>query len=567
MPAARNSLQPTPDKWDAFYCRLSRDDDNEGDSNSIQHQKQILERYARDHGITQFRYYVDDGYSGTNFNRPGFKEMLADIEAGHVTSVIVKDMSRFGRNYLEVGMYTEIRFPELDVRFIAINDGVDSEDQMGNDFTPFRNIINEWYAKDTSKKIKAVFHAKGMSGKRIGTQVPYGYLKGEDGQLIVDEETAPVVRLIYELCVEGNGPGKIARMLREREIKTPRTLDFLRTGRSDHYDPDSPCGWTSATVAGILSKKEYLGHTVNFKTSRKSFKNKKTIHNPEEKQVVFENTHEAIIDAEIWDVVQKIREQRHRPTRTGETALFAGMVFCADCGDRLNIHRATQDGKTRYSYVCNKYRNCRGVQKCTAHYIRDYVLEELVLDNLRNVIAYARDYEQEFVQQITDNTLAEQTKAQAAAKRRLEKQTRRIAEIDAIIQRLYEDNISGKLTDERFEKMSAAYEQEQKKLEADTAELRKTVEACESQTINVKSFLKLVRSYIEPEQLTPEVLHMFVEKVIIHEAERADGHRLQQVDIHYNFVGQVDMSVGVAKTARLRRSIITGKDLQQVQGA
>ena len=266
-------------------------------------------------------------------------------------------------------------------------------------------------------------------------------------------------------------------------------------------------------------------------------------------------------------MVQKIREQRHRPTRTGETALFAGMVFCADCGDRLNIHRATQDGKTRYSYVCNKYRNCRGVQKCTAHYIRDYVLEELVLDNLRNVIAYARDYEQEFVQQITDNTLAEQTKAQAAAKRRLEKQTRRIAEIDAIIQRLYEDNISGKLTDERFEKMSAAYEQEQKKLEADTAELRKTVEACESQTINVKSFLKLVRSYIEPEQLTPEVLHMFVEKVIIHEAERADGHRLQQVDIHYNFVGQVDMSVGVAKTARLRRSIITGKDLQQVQGA
>lgn len=526
-----------------------------------------MERYARDHGIEQYRYYVDDGYSGTNFNRPGFKTMLADIEAGHVKAVIVKDMSRFGRNYLEVGMYTEIRFPELGVRFIAINDGVDSEDQMGNDFTPFRNIINEWYAKDTSKKIKAVFHAKGMSGKRIGTQVPYGYLKGEGGQLVVDEETAPVVRLIYELCVEGNGPGKIARILREREIKTPRTMDFLRTGRSDHYDPDAPYGWTSATVAGILSKKEYLGHTVNFKTSRKSFKSKKTIHNPEEKQVVFENTHEAIIDAEIWDVVQKIREQRHRPTRTGETALFSGLIFCADCGDRLNLHRATQDGKTRYSYVCNKYRNCRGVQKCTAHYIRDFVLEELVLDNLRKVIAYARDYEQEFVQRITDNTLAEQMKAQTAAKRQLEQQTRRITEIDAIIQRLYEDVVSGKLTDERFAKMSTAYEQEQKKLETDTAELRKTVEACETQTVNVKSFIKLVRSYIEPEQLTPDILHMFVEKVVIHEGDRSSGHRLQQVDIYYNFVGQIDMSVETAKTARRPKSTKEEKNLLQEQGA
>ncbi len=301
--------------WTAFYCRLSRDDDNEGDSNSIQHQKQILEKYAIDHGIKHYKFYVDDGYSGTNFNRPGFKEMLADIEAGHISTVVVKDMSRFGRNYLEVGMYTEIMFPEKDIRFIAVNDGVDS-DRDDSDFTPFRNIINEWYAKDTSKKIRAVFRNKGMSGERLSTQAPYGYLKGEKGGLVVDEETAPIVKLIYELCAGGNGPGKIARILRERKINTPRTMDFLRTGRADHYDPNDPCGWTSATVAGILGKKEYLGHTVNFKTTKKSFKSKKMIHNPEEKQVVFENTHEAIIQPELWVVVQKNREQRHRPMRT-----------------------------------------------------------------------------------------------------------------------------------------------------------------------------------------------------------------------------------------------------------
>ena len=276
MATARNARYPLGDVWAAFYCRLSRDDDNEGDSNSIQHQKQILEKYARDQGIEHYKFYVDDGYSGTNFNRPGFKGMLADVDAGHVNMVIVKDMSRFGRNYLEVGMYTEIMFPEKDIRFIAINDGVDS-DRDDSDFTPFRNIINEWYAKDTSKKIRSVLRAKGMSGERLGTRAPYGYLVGEDKKLVVDEETAPVVQLIYQLCAEGNGPGKIARILKEREINTPRTLEFLRTGRTDFYDPDDPCGWNPTSVAKILSQKEYLGHTVNFKTTLKSFKNKKKI--------------------------------------------------------------------------------------------------------------------------------------------------------------------------------------------------------------------------------------------------------------------------------------------------
>lgn len=527
------------DKTAALYCRLSRDDENEGDSNSITHQKQLLEGYAHNHDIKRYRFYVDDGFSGTNFNRPGFQEMLADIEAGLVDMVVVKDMSRFGRNYLEVGMYTEIRFPELDVRFVAVNDGVDSDDQSSNDFTPFRNIINEWMAKDTSKKIRDVIRARGMAGERISQHAPYGYLFNENRKLIVDEETAPVVRMIFRLCAEGNGPGKIARILREREIKTPRTMEFLRKGRSDHYDPDNPCGWSSTTVAKILGHKEYLGHTANFKTSRRSYKNKKTIQNPEEKQVIFENTHEAIIDAELWDVVQKNREQRHRPTRSGDIPLFSGMIFCADCGSRLTFHRAVGAGRWRSNYVCSRYRNSRGAQQCGAHYIREDVLTQLVLENLQRVIAYAQDYETEFVQRMTNNTLAAQRKQSMAFKRQFEQQTRRIGEIDVIIQRLYEDVVKDNLSAERFAKMSAAYEQEQKGLETSALELRKKIDTCERQTVNVKSFLKLVRSYIMPERLTPEILHMFVDKVIVHEPDYSTGQRTQQIDIHYNFVGQV----------------------------
>ena len=558
MPAPRNTLQPVPDKWDAFYCRLSRDDDNEGDSNSIQHQKQILERYARDHGITQYRYYVDDGYSGTNFNRPGFKEMLADIEAGHVRTVIVKDMSRFGRNYLEVGMFTEIRFPELDVRFIAINDGIDSV-QGENDFAPLRNLFNEWYARDTSKKIRAVVRTKGLAGERTSTKVPYGYLLGENKRLIVDEETAPVVHMIFQLCAEGNGPGKIARILRERRIPTPGTIAFHRKGQTSNYHPEEPCGWTTQTVSSMLKLKEYLGHTVNFKTAKKNFKSKHSTINPEENQAVFENTHEAIIDQELWDVVQKIRSQRHRPTRTGEIALFSGMMFCADCGSPLTLLRHRDNGVVKDNYICSKYRTGWGTKKCEAHYIQVTVLKELVLDNLRHVIAFARDFESEFVQQVTDNVLAEQMKQQSTIKRQLEQQERRIAEIDVIIQRLYEDMVSGKLADERFAKMGAAYEQEQKELVENSAGLKKTFVSCENQKANINSFLRLVKSYIEPQELTPEILHMFIEKIVVHSPDRSSGQRIQQVDIYYNFVGQFDMSVERRKSRRRTKDEINAQ--------
>lgn len=530
-------------QFTAFYCRLSRDDDNEGDSNSIQHQKQILEKYAKDHNITNYKFYVDDGYSGTNFDRPGFQEMLADIEAGYVDCVIVKDMSRFGRNYLEVGMYTEIMFPDKDVRFIAINDGVDSE-RDDNDFTPFRNIINEWYAKDTSKKIRAVFRAKGLSGKRLSTQAPYGYLKGENGQLIEDTETAPVVRLIFRLAVEGNGPGKIARILREKQIVTPGTLEFQRTGRTSRYNPEFPYQWHESTVVNILEQKDYLGNTYNFKTTKKSYKSKKIIRNPEEKQAVFENTHVALIDQETWDLVQKARQSRRRPTKMGDMGMFSGMVYCADCGNKLHLCRTKSWDRSLDNYVCGTYKRRRG--ECSAHYIRSTVLETLVLDNLRKVIAYVREYEDDFVRQVTENKATEQMQVLSASKRQMEQQARRITEIDNIIKRLYEDNLSGKLSDSRFSKMSADYEKEQQELESNHAELKKTVDAFEEKALNIKSFLKCVRKYTEPSELTPDILHELVEKIIVYAPDKSSGRRTQQIDIHYNFVGKIPLSQEIA---------------------
>ena len=543
MPAISTAFKARMEKWTALYCRLSRDDDNEGDSNSIQHQKQILEKYAKDHSITNYKFYVDDGYSGTSFNRPGFQEMLADIEAGYVDCVIVKDMSRFGRNYLEVGMYTEIMFPDKDVRFIAINDGVDSA-RDDNDFTPFRNIINEWYAKDTSKKIRAVFRAKGLSGKRLSTQTPYGYLKGENGQLIEDTETAPVVRLIFRLAVEGNGPGKIARILREKQIVTPGTLEFHRTGRTSRYNPEFPYQWHESTVVNILEQKDYLGNTYNFKTTKKSYKSKKVIRNPEEKQAVFENTHVALIDQETWDLVQKARQSRRRPTKMGDMGMFSGMVYCADCGNKLHLCRTKSWDRSLDNYVCGTYKRKRG--ECSAHYIRSTVLETLVLDNLRKVIAYVRDYEDDFVRQVTENKAAEQMQVLSASKRQLEQQARRIAEIDNIIKRLYEDNLNGKLSDSRFSKMSADYEKEQQELESNHAELKKTVDAFVEKALNIKSFLKCVRKYTEPCELTPDILHELVEKIIVYAPDKSSGHRTQQIDIYYNFVGKFPLSQEVA---------------------
>lgn len=539
--------QLTNEKWAALYVRLSRDDENEGDSNSIAHQIEILTKYCKDRGITDYKIYKDDGFSGTNFNRPGFKEMYADIEAGLVGTVIVKDMSRFGRNYLEVGLYTEVRFPEMGVRFIAVNDGVDSDDQTGSDFTPFRNIINEWYAKDTSKKIRAVFRNKGMSGQRLATNAPYGYIKGADGHLVIDEETAPVVELIFQLCVEGNGPGKIARMLKERGIPTPGTIEFRRTGRTRNYYPDDPCGWNQSSVVRILEQDTYLGRTTNFKTTKLSYKSKKRIDNTPDKWAIFESTHEAIIDKDTWEIVQKAREQRRRPTKMGEMGMFSGLVYCADCGARLHLSRTVSWTHERECYTCSSYRTRK---QCSAHYIRAVVLEQLVLQNLQRVVAYAQEDEDEFVRLVMTNKLAAQSAEREQAKRKLEKAEHRINELDAIIRRLYEDHVLGKLNEERFAKMSGDYEQEQAELKQTVSELRTTVESAEEQAVNLQSFLKIVRKYTEPTELTPALLREFVEKIVVHAPDKSTGYRVQRIDIHYNFIGEIDFSPEFSRSSK-----------------
>ena len=544
MAAVLNVLKGMAEQWVALYCRLSRDDENEGDSNSIANQKKLLEKYAHEHGYINVKVYVDDGYSGVSFNRPGFQEMLTDIEAGQVCAVIVKDMSRLGRNYLQVGMYTEIIFPKHDIHFVAINDNVDS-DRGDDEFTPFRNIINEWYARDTSKKVRAIFRAKGMAGQRLSGNVPYGYLNGENGKLEVDAETAPVVQLIFQLCVEGNGPGKIARILRESGIPTPGTIHFQRTGKTSRYDPNHPCHWNESTVSGILEQREYLGCTVNFKYTRKSYKDKRVIQNPEEDWVIFENTHEALIDQDTWEIVKKARKQRRRVTHTGEVGLFSGMVFCADCGNRLHLCRTKSWAPEHDNYVCGTYKRKKG--ECSAHYIRSVTLEQLILDNLRSVTAYVKEHEDEFIRQVMENSQAEQVKNLAQAKRQLEQQDRRSKELDTIMKKLYEDNVLGRLSDERYAKLSADYEREQRELKTSGDALRAQVDACQQQTVNVQSFIKTVKKYTEPTELTSAILHELVDKIIVHAPDKSSGHRTQQIDIHYNFVGELALSHEVAK--------------------
>ena len=411
-------------------------------------------------------------------------------------------------------------------------------------FPHTRNIINEWYAKDTSKKILAVFRNKGMSGQRLSTNAPYGYTRAEDGHLLIDEETAPVVELIFQLCVEGNGPGKIARMLKERGIPTPGTIEFQRTGRTRRYPPDDPCRWTHDTVADILEQDAYLGRTTNFKTAKLSYKSKKKISNPPEKWVIIENTHKAIIDPETWEIVQKAREQRRRPTKMGEMGMFSGLAYCADCGAKLYHCRSTTWTHEQECYTCANYRTRK---QCSAHYIRAVVLERLVLQNLQRVVAYAQEDEDEFVRRVMENKTAVQRAEQEQAKRTMEKQERRINELDAIIQRLYEDHVMGKLNDERFAKLSEGYEKEQADLKQSVENLRRIVDAAETQAVNVQSFLKIVKKYTEPTELTPALLREFVEKVVVHAPDKSSGHRVQRIDVHYTFIGAIDLSPEYSK--------------------
>ena len=444
----RQSSAKKSDKITALYCRLSRDDELQGDSNSIRNQKMMLQKYANDNGFPNVTLFVDDGYSGTTFDRPDWQRLMGLVDEGRVGTIIVKDMSRLGRDYLKVGMYTEMIFPNADVRFIAVNNGVDSANQAENDMTPFINIFNEFYAKDTSRKIRAVFNAKGKAGKPLCTNPPYGYVKDPEDRLrwIVDEEAAGHVREVFRLCVQGYGVSQIAAEMSRRHVLNPTAYAKAHgRGISDNRSIVDDFTWADSTVSHMLSRLEYLGHTVNFKTYRKSYKQKKQLkHDPSEWQV-FEHTHEAIIDQETFDIVQRIRDGRRRWTPMGEMPILSGMLFCADCGAKLYQVRHRGWEHDQEHFVCATYRKVKG--GCSSHQIRNVVVEDLLLDGIRNITAYAREHEAEFVKMVTKQKRAEVDRSLRDGKRELEQAQARIRKLDEIIQRLYEDNVEGKISD------------------------------------------------------------------------------------------------------------------------
>ena len=537
------------DKITALYCRLSRDDELQGDSNSIKNQKTILQKYADDNGFTNTEFFVDDGYSGTNFDRPDWQRLISLVEEGRIGTIIVKDMSRLGRDYLKVGYYTEVLFPASDIRFIAINNNVDSANQQDSDFTPFLNIINEWYAKDTSKKIRAVFKSKGQSGKPLCTNPPYGYIKDPEDKTrwIVDEEAAKVVREAFHLCMQGYGPSQIAKEFTKRRIMNP-TAHARKNGINipDNRGHDDDYVWRGSTIVHMLSRQEYLGHTVNFKTYRKSYKQKKQMKNDPSEWMIFKNTHEAIIEESVFEVVQRIRDGRRRLTPMGEMPLLSGMMFCADCGNKLYQVRGRGWEHEKEYFVCATYRKIKG--GCSSHQIRNAIVEELLLDGIRRVTAFARECEEDFVEMVTKKTRSELDKSMRDSRRELEQAQARIAKLDEIIQRLYEDNIEGKISDERFAKMTANYEAEQQTLEKRVTELKSIMTEEKESALNVDHFLSLVRKYTEIKELTAGIIREFVEKIYVYKAERIDGRRVQRIKIVWNCIGEFDPPVSTSTT-------------------
>lgn len=527
------------DKITALYCRLSRDDESQGDSNSIVNQKAYLSRYAKEHSFRNTEFFVDDGYTGANFQRPDWQRMMALVEDGKIGTVITKDMSRIGRNYLEVGMYTEITFPQNNVRFIAINSGVDSANQMDNDFTPFLNIINEFYVKDSSKKVKASMKQKGESGEYLTTNPPYGYMKDPENpktHWIVDDEAAAVVRQIFAWCMEGYGPSQIAKKLKEAKVDCP-TVHWAKMGRNaPAKTPDDPCDWAPRTISGILERQEYLGHMVNFRTHRQSYKSKKKIENPQSEWKIFENTHDGIVDEETFYRVQELRKNKRRPARTGKSNMFSGIVRCADCGEKLYYCTSNSFESRQDHFVCSTSRK-KGKDVCDTHFIRAVVLEEGTLQHMRMVISCVASYEDAFRRALGAKRSAEAKKELSAKKRTLQKSENRLAELDRLFKRIYEDMVNGKLSEARFQMLSEDYEQEQADLRIKIEMLEEEIQNQEDQADNVDKFIRQAKKYLHLEKLTPTILNDMVNAVYVHSPDKSSGHRVQDVEISYNYIG------------------------------
>lgn len=520
------------DKITALYCRLSQDDMLAGESNSITNQKAILLKYAQDNGFSNPQFYVDDGFSGTNFNRPDFIRMMNDVETGKVETVITKDLSRLGRDYLKTGEYIEIVFPDYDVRYIAINDNVDTF-KSENELMAFKNIFNDWFARDTSKKIKAVFKAKGMSGKHLSSPI-YGYMRSEtDKNLwIIDEETAPIVRKIFKLCIDGYGPTQIARILTEEGIPTP-TAYAKSKGRNAGHPNAKLHHWGEQTIDHILEKAEYAGHTVNFRSQTKSYKCKKRIQIPKDEWVIFENTHEPIVSQHDFDLVQELRKNKRRIQKCGETNPFSGMVYCADCGSKMYLCRSKSLNVDQEHLKCSAYAGDKDA--CTAHFIRTIVLKEIVLKELNKLLITVKENKDMFIREAMNTSTQKHFSELKRARKMLAQAEKRISELDKLFTRLYEDNVSGKISDERFAMMSKSYEDEQSKLKQAVNEFTKFIETTEQKHTDVEQFLKIVRNRTELKELTPEIMHEFIEKIVVHAPDKSSGHRKQKIEIYFRF--------------------------------
>lgn len=549
------------EKITALYERLSRDDDLAGDSNSIVNQKAMLENYAKENGFENCRHYTDDGWSGGNFERPAWKMLIADIEAGKIGCVIAKDMSRIGRDYLQTGFYTEVMFREKGVRFIAVANGVDSTVQGSNEFAPFLNIMNEWYLRDCSRKIKSTLKQKGMSGKHLTSNVIYGYKKdpADKDHWLIDDEAAEVVRRIFRLTVEGYGPDQIAKLFTEEKIARPSYYLAQRGCGIFKNRPEieRPFSWAASTIRHILSHPEYLGHTVNFRSSQENYKDKQRQWFEPEEWVVFENTQEAIIDEQTWRLAQELRKTKRRVDSHGEANPLTGLVYCADCGAKMFNHRI--NSKTCYKdllgrptdkkipdkdeYNCSTYNKGRKLfeNRCSQHYIRTVVLRELILEAIRSVSRYAIENEKEFAQKVREASAVQQKSAAKALQSQLKREQKRCRELDGLIKKLYEAYANGKLAEKRFEMLSAEYEQEQAGLEESIAKVQADLDAYNADTVNVEQFMELAKKYTDFSELTTPMLNEFIEKILVHEADRSSGERVQEVEIYFKFIGKFEM--------------------------
>lgn len=529
------SKQSDKDKITALYCRLSRDDENEGVSGSIKNQAEILQQYAAENSFKNTRLFIDDGFSGTTFNRPAFNEIMKLGEEGKIATLIVKDHSRLGRNRLVVGSLLEEEFDRMGIRYIAIMDNIDTKNGI-SDLVPMQDWFNEWHAKNTSDKVRKVFKSKGESGKPLTSNPPFGYMKSPDDkyQWIIDEPAAEIVKRIFKMCVSGMGPSQIANKLSAEKVPTP-TEYWISVGRKCGKPPSVPFHWCPAMIANILKRQEYCGDTVNFRSTTKSFKNNKRVDRPESEWIIFENTHPAIVDRDTFKLVQKIREGRHRQTRTGKVSIFSGLVFCEDCGQKMYYQSGKKDRRDPPHFMCSSY--SKNPDTCTSHYIGERTLTNLVLESMRRVFLNIQAFEKEFVRKQVESYGSDKKKELTAKRREFEKAKKRIAEIDKLIQRIYEDNVIGKLSDERFATLSNTYETEQKELKEKLPEMESYLEAETDKTVNLQKFVQKVKAITEPTELTGELVHEFIDKIVVSAARYLDGKRYQIIDIYYNGVG------------------------------